>query len=139
MGTALEKAGTSGDALDLYIFGNVLRTGHGQSLPREAAFKIGIPDTVNSYAVDMVCSSIMMSAIMYDQRSGSVVCISSISGEQGNLGQTNYGPSKAAVIGLTKSLAREAAMYGVRVNVVAPGFIETDMLNSISEKVKQRI
>jgi acetoacetyl-CoA reductase/3-oxoacyl-[acyl-carrier protein] reductase len=76
---------------------------------------------------------------MYDQRSGSVVCISSISGEQGNLGQTNYGPSKAAVIGLTKSLAREAAMYGVRVNVVAPGFIETDMLNPISEKVKQRI
>jgi acetyl-CoA C-acetyltransferase len=57
MGTALEKAGTSGDALDLYIFGNVLRTGHGQSLPREAAFKIRIPETVNSYAVDMVCSS----------------------------------------------------------------------------------
>ena len=76
---------------------------------------------------------------MYHCPSGSVVCISSISGEQGNLGQTNYAPSKAAVIGLTKSLAREAAMYGVRVNVVAPGFIETDMLNPISEKVKQWI
>ncbi len=76
---------------------------------------------------------------IYDHLSGSVVCISSTSGEQGNLGQTNYAPSKAVVIGLTKSLAREAAMYGVRVNLVAPGFIETDMLNPISEKVKQRI
>ena len=139
MGTALEKAGTSGDTLDLYIFGNVLRAGHGHSLPRQAAFKIGMPDTINGYAVDMVCSSGMMSAIMYDHRSGSVVCISSISGEQGKLGQTNYAASKAAVIGLTKSLAREAAMYRVRVHAVARGFIETDMLNPISEKVKQRI
>jgi acetyl-CoA C-acetyltransferase len=63
MGAALEKAGISGDALDLYIFGNVLTAGDGQSLPREAAFKIGIPDIVNGYAVDMVCSSGMMSAI----------------------------------------------------------------------------
>jgi hypothetical protein len=52
MGTALEKAGTSGDALDLYIFGNVLRAGHGHSLPLQAAFKIGMPDTINGYAVD---------------------------------------------------------------------------------------
>jgi acetoacetyl-CoA reductase/3-oxoacyl-[acyl-carrier protein] reductase len=64
---------------------------------------------------------------MYERREGSVVCISSISGERGNLGQTNYAASKAAVIGLTKSLAREAARYGVRVNAVSPGFIETDM------------
>jgi acetoacetyl-CoA reductase len=76
---------------------------------------------------------------MYERRAGSVVCISSISGEQGNLGQTNYAASKAAVIGFTKSLAREAAKYGVRVNAVSPGFIETEMLNPISEKVKQRI
>ncbi|MBD2566427.1 thiolase family protein [Anabaena lutea] len=63
MSAALEKAGISGEALDLYIFGNVLRAGHGQSLPRQAAFQTGIPDTVNGYAVDMVCSSGMMSAI----------------------------------------------------------------------------
>ncbi|WP_254445315.1 beta-ketoacyl synthase N-terminal-like domain-containing protein [Anabaena sp. UHCC 0204] len=63
MNAALEKAGISGEALDLYIFGNVLRAGHGQSLPRQAAYKTGIPDTVNGYAVDMVCSSGMMSAI----------------------------------------------------------------------------
>jgi len=76
---------------------------------------------------------------MYDRKEGSVVCISSISGERGNLGQTNYAASKAAVIGLTKSLAREAARYGVRVNAVAPGFIETDMVKSIPNKVQERI
>lgn len=76
---------------------------------------------------------------MYERRSGSVVCISSISGEKGNLGQTNYAASKAAIIGFTKSLAQEAARYEVRVNAVAPGFIETEMLNPIPDKVKQRI
>ncbi len=63
MRAALERAGVSGEALDLYIFGNVLSAGHGQSLPRQAAFKTGIPHLVNGYAVDMVCSSGMMSAI----------------------------------------------------------------------------
>ena len=76
---------------------------------------------------------------MYERGEGSVVCISSISGERGNLGQTNYAASKAALIGLTKSLAREAARYGVRANAVAPGFIETDMVKPISDKVKERI
>ena len=63
MRAALEQAGVSGDALDLYIFGNVRRAGHGQSLPRQAAFKAGIPERVNGYAVDMVCSSGMMSVM----------------------------------------------------------------------------
>ena len=76
---------------------------------------------------------------LYACGEGSIVCISSISGERGNLVQTNYAASKAAVIGLTKSLAREAARYGVRANAVAPGFIETDMLKPISNKVKERI
>jgi acetoacetyl-CoA reductase len=76
---------------------------------------------------------------MYERGEGSVVCISSISGERGNIGQTNYAASKAAVIGLTKSLAREAARYGVRVNALSPGFIETDMVKSVPDKVKERI
>lgn len=76
---------------------------------------------------------------MYERGEGSVVCISSISGERGNLGQTNYAASKAAVIGLTKSLAREATRYGVRINAVSPGFIETDMVKSVPDKVKERI
>ena len=76
---------------------------------------------------------------MYERREGSVVCITSISGERGNIGQTNYAASKAALIGLTKSLALEAARYGVRANAVAPGFIETDMVKSVPDKVKERI
>ena len=63
MQAALERASVPKEALDLYILGNVLRAGHGQSLPRQAAFKAGIPETVDGYAVDMVCSSGMMSVI----------------------------------------------------------------------------
>lgn len=63
MQATLAQAGLLGDALDLYIFGNVLRAGHGQLLPRQAALKAGIPETVNGYAVDMVCSSAMMSLL----------------------------------------------------------------------------
>lgn len=58
---ALERARLQGAQLDLYIFGNVLRAGHGQLLPRQAAHKAGIPDSVDGYAIDMVCSSGMMS------------------------------------------------------------------------------
>jgi acetoacetyl-CoA reductase len=76
---------------------------------------------------------------MYEHRAGSVVCISSISGERGNIGQTNYAASKAGVIGLTKSLALEAARYGVRANAIAPGFIETEMTQAIPDKVKEKI
>ena len=76
---------------------------------------------------------------MYERQAGSIVCVSSISGERGNAGQTNYAATKAAVIGLVKSLAREASQYGVRANVVAPGFIETDMTKAIPERVKDKI
>lgn len=63
MKAALERVGIAGKDLDLYIMGNVLRAGYGQLLPRQAAFKAGIPEQVNGYAVDMVCSSGMMSLI----------------------------------------------------------------------------
>lgn len=63
MQAALAQAGIEGEVLDLYIMGNVLRAGHGQLLPRQAALKAGIPETVNGYAVDMVCASGMMSLI----------------------------------------------------------------------------
>jgi acetyl-CoA C-acetyltransferase len=63
MRAALQRAGVSGELVDLYIFGNVLRSGHGQLLPRQAALKAGIPETANGYAVDMVCSSGMMSVM----------------------------------------------------------------------------
>lgn len=76
---------------------------------------------------------------MYEQKEGSIVCISSISGDRGNAGQANYAATKAAVIGLVKSLAREAARYGVRANAIAPGFIDTEMTRAISDKVKEKI
>ncbi|AIE73969.1 MULTISPECIES: acetyl-CoA acetyltransferase PhaA [unclassified Synechocystis] len=63
MESVLAQAGVGGEHLDLYIMGNVLRAGHGQLIPRQAALKAGIPNTVDGYAIDMVCSSAMMSVI----------------------------------------------------------------------------
>ncbi|MCK4777924.1 MAG: 3-oxoacyl-[acyl-carrier-protein] reductase [Actinomycetia bacterium] len=77
-----------------------------------------------------------VSRIMLKQRSGSIINISSVIGISGNPGQSNYSASKAGIIGLTKSLSKEFAKRGVRVNSVAPGFIETDMTKRIPEEVK---
>jgi acetoacetyl-CoA reductase/3-oxoacyl-[acyl-carrier protein] reductase len=76
---------------------------------------------------------------MCERGEGAVVIVSSIVGERGNIGQANYGASKGAVIGLAKSLALECARHNVRVNTVSPGFIETDMLASISPSIRERI
>ena len=73
---------------------------------------------------------------MMKARFGRIVNISSVVGYSGNAGQANYAASKAGVIGLTKAVARELAPRGVRVNAVAPGFVETDMTAKLSEKVR---
>jgi 3-oxoacyl-[acyl-carrier protein] reductase len=73
---------------------------------------------------------------MIRQRSGAIINISSVSGIMGNAGQVNYSASKAGLIGFSKSLAREVASRGVRVNAIAPGFIETDMTKSLGEKAR---
>ena len=74
---------------------------------------------------------------MVKQRGGRIVNISSVVGVMGNSGQSNYAASKAGIIGFSKSIAREVAGRGVTVNVVAPGFVETDMTAVLSEKVKE--
>ena len=79
-----------------------------------------------------------VSRAMLKQRSGRIINLSSVVGVTGNAGQTNYAASKAGVIGMTKTVARELASRGVTVNAIAPGFIETDMTGKLSDRVKEQ-
>jgi 3-oxoacyl-[acyl-carrier protein] reductase len=73
------------------------------------------------------------------KRKGSIIFMSSVIGQMGNAGQVAYSASKAALIGMTKSLAKEVGSRNIRVNAIAPGFIETDMTSSLPENTKQSI
>lgn len=73
------------------------------------------------------------------QKKGSIINITSVVGRTGNIGQANYAASKAGMIGLTQTAARELAPYGVRVNAVAPGFIRTSMTDVLSDEIKEKI
>lgn len=79
------------------------------------------------------------SKIMLKQKSGKIVNISSVVGVMGNAGQVNYSATKAGVIGMTKSLARELAGRRINVNAVAPGMIETDMTKAMSDKAREAV
>ncbi len=76
---------------------------------------------------------------MLKKRYGRIINISSISGLHGNVGQANYSASKAGIIGLTKSVAKEVAKKGITVNAVAPGFVETEMVVGIDEDTKKQL
>ena len=80
-----------------------------------------------------------VSRMMLKQRSGRIISLSSVVGLRGNAGQANYAASKAGIIGLTKSAAKELASRGITVNAIAPGFIKTDMTDVLSDKVKENI
>jgi len=92
---------------------------------------------VNLTSVFLTCRRI--SRLMANQRKGSIINISSVVGIMGNGGQTNYAASKAGIIGFSKSLARELSARNVRVNVIAPGFIDTAMTEVLSETIRLQI
>ncbi len=77
--------------------------------------------------------------LMTKQRSGRIINISSVVGEMGNPGQANYCASKAGMLGMTKSMARELSRRNVTVNAITPGFIETDMTGELSDKVRNEL
>jgi 3-oxoacyl-[acyl-carrier protein] reductase len=76
---------------------------------------------------------------MIKKRSGRIISITSVVGAMGNAGQSNYAAAKAGIIGFTKSLAREVGARGITVNAIAPGFIETDMTDSLSDDQKEAL
>ncbi|MDZ7835370.1 MAG: 3-oxoacyl-[acyl-carrier-protein] reductase [Alkalibacterium sp.] len=78
------------------------------------------------------------SKVMLKQRSGHIINISSVVGTVGNVGQANYSASKAGVIGFTKSIAKELAPRGIVANAIAPGFIESDMTDSLTDQIKEQ-
>ena len=75
--------------------------------------------------------------VMARQRGGSIICMSSVVGLAGNAGQCNYAASRAGLVGLTKSIAKEMGSRGIRANCIAPGFIATDMTSAISDENRQ--
>lgn len=77
--------------------------------------------------------------VMVKQKHGKIISLSSVVGIAGNAGQVNYSASKAGVIGMTKSLAKELGSRGINVNAVAPGYIETDMTDALGDKVKEEM
>jgi 3-oxoacyl-[acyl-carrier protein] reductase len=91
--------------------------------------------TVNLKSAFLTTKAVARS--MMKKRYGKIINLSSVVGIMGNAGQANYSASKAGLIGLTKSTAKELAGRGIRVNAVAPGFVSTDMTNALSEEVKE--
>lgn len=83
------------------------------------------------------CTKLALPLLIPNQ--GKIISISSIVGERGNFGQTNYAAAKAGIIGFTKSLAKELGRFGVRVNAVCPGLIETKMMEGMPEQVKEMV
>lgn len=91
--------------------------------------------SINLTGAFNVCKAINKQ--MFKQRAGKIVNIASVVGQMGNIGQANYAASKAGLIGLTKTLAREFAARNIQVNAVAPGFIDTEMTAKLPEDVRQ--
>jgi 3-oxoacyl-[acyl-carrier protein] reductase len=105
-------------------------------------FRMSLEDWDTVLRTNLTSAFLLSRAVarhMIKARSGSIVNLSSVVGIVGNGGQTNYSASKAGVIGFTKSLAREVGSRGVRVNAIAPGFIETSMTDKIPAEAKEKL
>ena len=111
------------------ISGDISNGEDAQRMVAEAIEKLGSVDVL----VNMTQAVLKP---MSKARQGAIINMSSVVGLMGNIGQANYAASKAGLIGFTKSVAREVAARGVRVNAIAPGFIESDMTDAIPEKMK---
>jgi 3-oxoacyl-[acyl-carrier protein] reductase len=108
----------------------------------DAVLTMATPEMIQEVIQVNVMGSIYVaqqaSKFMIKNRAGSIINLSSIIGTNGNKGQTIYSSAKAAIIGFTKSLSKELAVYNVRVNALAPGFIDTDMTKSMDPKFYER-
>ena len=98
----------------------------------DAVINVNLKGTFN-------CSRTVAKYMMRQKTGGKIVNISSVIGLIGNIGQSNYAASKAGIIGLTKSMAKELALRNINVNAVAPGFIETDMTQKLPEKIRNSL
>ena len=96
-------------------------------------------DIINTNLTSVYKMSKLFLRGMIKKRSGRIISITSVVGAMGNAGQSNYGAAKAGMIGFTKSLAREVGLRGITVNAIAPGFIETDMTDSLPDDQKKAL
>jgi 3-oxoacyl-[acyl-carrier protein] reductase len=106
------------------------------------SFRMSLEDFQKVLDVNLTATFIIARVVgrdMIRRRSGSIINMASVVGIHGNGGQANYAASKAGVIGITKSLARETASRGVRVNALAPGFIASDMTDAVSEEARAKM
>ncbi len=132
---ALKEFSSQSERVDLLVNNaGITRDGLLMRMSAEAWDQVMLINLRSVYQMSQYISKIMMK-----QRTGSIISISSIVGITGNGGQTNYSASKAAIIGFSKSLAKELSARNVRVNVVAPGFIATQMSDAIPEQAKEKL
>jgi 3-oxoacyl-[acyl-carrier protein] reductase len=133
LGTAIDAAGERHGRLDVLV-NNAGITRDGLLLRMEDADFDSVIDTNLKSAFVAIRSA---ARLIMRSKSGRIISISSVAGVAGNAGQANYAASKAGLIGLSKSVAKELAGKGVTANVVAPGFITTDMTEVLNDKIKE--